>query len=261
MYPERPDNPMNIFQRTTGLLRRVATHPRSMQLRWKLRYLRWRLTGSGPYSNSYVEQVTSEIEAGEKHTTLSVELNDPALALREATFVADTLMELGLAPSDICIEYGCGALRIGEQLMKRLEPGNYVGLDVTDRFWKNGMARLGDDVIGRYQPRLELIGEDNNRLAELNTRFVVCIAVFIHVPPPELNGFMAKLVGVMGERTELVLDAPLRDRTQQIHYRTWLHARARVRQLFARHGLEVVRPSMTSPDLPEELWVLRKTRA
>src|SRR5690606_13098387 len=122
---------------------RLTNHALVHRIRWKARYLKWLLAGSGPYSDEYVEQVTASIAAGNRHGTLSVVLHDPEGARREADFVAETVRELGLEPSDVCIEYGCGALRIGEPIMKLLEPGNYIGLDVTDRFWKNGIQRLG----------------------------------------------------------------------------------------------------------------------
>jgi|GEM_PF-3447952 len=242
---------------------RLTNHSLVQRIRWKARYLKWLLAGSGPYSDEYVKQVTASIAAGNRHGTLSVVLDDPEGALREASFVAETVRELGLEPSDVCIEYGCGALRIGEPIMKLLEPGNYIGLDVTDRFWKNGIQRLGPDFIERYRPRLELIDDKRiGELASLNAKVVVCIAVLIHVPPPEVDAFIARLASIMGERSTLVLDGRLGRRTRQVHSRTWQHARSRVLRSFARHGLELVSPEpITRAGLPEELWILRKTRS
>ncbi|SRR5690606_5997698 len=241
---------------------RLTNHALVHRIRWKARYLKWLLAGSGPYSDEYVEQVTASIAAGNRHGTLSVVLHDPEGARREADFVAETVRELGLEPSDVCIEYGCGALRIGEPIMKLLEPGNYIGLDVTDRFWKNGIQRLGSDFIERYRPRLELIDERIGELARLDAKVVVCIAVLIHVPPPEVDAFIARLASVMGGRSTLVLDGRLGRRTRQVHGRTWQHARSRVLRSFARHGLELASPApVTRAGLPEELWLLRKRRS
>lgn len=241
--------------------RRLTNHSLVYRIRWKARYLKWFLAGSGPYSDEYVEQVTASIAAGNRHPSLSVVLHNPEGARRAAGFVAETVRGHGLESSDVCIEYGCGALRIAEPIMMLLEPGHYIGLDVTDRFWKNGIQRLGSDFIERYRPHLQLIDERIGELARLNAKVVVCIAVLIHVPPPEVDAFIARLASVMGEHSTLVLDGRLGHSTRQVHGRTWHHARSRVLRTLARRGLEPVSPApLTRTGLPEELWLLRKSR-
>jgi hypothetical protein len=203
--------------------------------------------------------VATKIDAGIDHGTLSVHFVDPELAARTATFVTDTLRDLGLDDADLVVEYGCGALRIGEHVMPMLQPSGYFGVDVTDRFWKNGLVRLGPEFIEQYRPRLELIPDDTSPLGALDASFLLCIAVFIHVPPPELADFVGKLARSMGPNTTLVLDARLGERAEQVHQRTWRHQRDRTVALFTEHGLRTVGECpVRREELIEELWILQR---
>lgn len=237
----------------------VTNHPLVLRARWKARYLRWRIFGTGPYSEEYVNQVAASIESGNRHGTLSVVLDDPEQARREADFVAETVDAQGLGSTDFCIEYGCGSLRIGEPIMRRLEPGHYIGLDVTDRFWENGIRRLGDAFVETYRPRLQRIDDQVGELARLDARVVVCVAVLIHIPPPEVEDFLARLASVVGMGSTLILDGRLGSQTRQVHGRTWHHARTRILQALARQGLHPLTPEpLTRAGLPLELWMLRR---
>lgn len=243
---------MQLKQKAVDVVRR---------LRWRNDFREWKVDNpSKPFSAFYVDQVGRQIDEENRHKTLSVEFSEPDVANAGAEFVAQTLLDLGLRRSDTCVEFGCGALRIGGTVMPHIEVGNYFGLDVTDKFWKNGIERLGDEFIKRHRPRLELI-DDNRDYEQLvdDPAFVISIAVLIHVPPLELEAFFSQLTGLMGQSTQLVLDARLADRTRQIHARSWSHSLTTIGEVVASHGLEfVISEPLVIEDAPEELLVLRK---
>src|SRR5690606_21220444 len=124
-----------------------------------------------------------------------------------ATHVLDTLRCLGLRPDAQIVEIGCGALRIGEVLMPALEPGKYMGLDLTERFWQNGLVRLGEQFTAMHRPVLGLLKDDQSRWELVSEpQFVVSIAVASHVPPDEMDRFVRTVRDLCSDHTIVVID-------------------------------------------------------
>ena len=64
-----------------------------------------------------------------------------------------------MRPDDRCTDYGCGSLHVGSSLIEYLLPGRYLGLDVTDIFFKDALKRFDPKWLKEKKPRLEVIHE------------------------------------------------------------------------------------------------------
>lgn len=170
------------------------------------------------FADFYAWQVTRKLDRGRAHRTLgrrrfqndaivaAAPEHDAASFVDRRSTVVDMVFDLGLKPSHVVVDYGCGSLRNGQHFIRFLEPGNYWGLDVTDRFYRDGLAMLPEEIVKQKAPNLRVI--DARSLCEvsaLNAEFIVSIAVLKHVPPDELHTFIEKLAALLSPHTRLFL--------------------------------------------------------
>ena len=171
-------------------------------LKRRLRYWRWRLAHpTAAYATYYAEATRRRLERGKHHPHLA--LSDD---LRRGREPFDALVAWGLEPHHRCIDYGCGSLRVGQHLVRALLPGNYCGLDVTDRFYRAGLAHLGADLIREKQPRFAVITKAT--LEEEGARppdFFLAVAVVKHIPPRELDEQLDAMLHLIGPNTRALI--------------------------------------------------------
>jgi hypothetical protein len=220
----------------------------SLRLRWastRMDYLRWRLTNwRGGYGEFYSRSIDNQLRSGGIHRTLGTHTwNKPGAAAwttmefeQRGLEILPDLATFGLTPDKVCVDYGCGSLRIGQHVIRMQEPGNYWGLDVTDRFFGPASKVLAPEVMARA-PHLHVIDEDV--LATLERRppdFVYAYAVVKHVPPRELDTFFDRFMRLIGPNTIALIyfaDAP----TERIAPMSWLHPGERlVEMVLKRRG-------------------------
>jgi len=64
------------------------------------------------------------------------------------------LLDLGLQPSHVVLDIGCGALRIGYWLISFLDSGNYYGIEPNKQMLNEGLTAFFDrDKLAFKQPR------------------------------------------------------------------------------------------------------------
>lgn len=113
----------------------------------------------------------------------------------------------GLSPYDVVVDFGCGSLRVGQHFMRQVEPGNYWGLDLTDRFYRDGAALLGEAEMARLRPNLHVIDDAAlARAAAARPSLVVSIGVLQHVPRAEWATYFDRLVSLTSDHTRLVVN-------------------------------------------------------
>ncbi|MCW5748794.1 MAG: hypothetical protein KIT36_21575 [Alphaproteobacteria bacterium] len=197
---------------------------------FRLRYPR------ATFADFYAHNVARKLDRGASHPTLgkrkrvrrtgkTIDLTTAKHATRGG-FVLDKLLARGLRRDHIVVDYGCGSLRVGQHFIEFLDPGNYWGLDVTDRFFRDGLELLPAEVIEARRPNLAVIEPPVlRRVAALAPDFIVCVAVVMHVPPEELDGFIAGLLRLRGTHGVISLwfdEAPQQVRTQA---KAWAYPR------------------------------------
>jgi hypothetical protein len=120
-------------------------------------------------------------------------------------------------------------LRVGQHFIAFLDPGNYWGLDVTERFFHDGLDLMPEKMVFGRRPHLAVIdGNVLREVAALAPEFIVCVAVVMHVPPHELDAFIARLLSLRGAHGTVSLwfdEAPTQVRTQA---KAWAYPRDRL---------------------------------
>jgi hypothetical protein len=164
----------------------------------------WVLTHPGrPVSDYYVAQKVRELESGRQRDALGTQR---ASASSIAAAAVDLLIGAGLKAEHTLVDYGCGSLRIGRHFIEFLGPGNYCGLDVTDRFYSEGLESLDAILRTEKTPRLATI--EPSILGQFRRSppdFIISFSVLPHVPPQEIDGYLKTITSLVGDRTQLFL--------------------------------------------------------
>ena len=204
------------------------------------RYQLWRLRNpTRTHGDFYAERITTRLDRGSGHATLGTqERARPAHARRGATGESLTLWErgtgsfaflkqYGLSPTHKCVDYGCGSLRIGMHLIDHLAPGNYWGVDVTHRFFEDGVRLLDQDLVAEKQPRLDVISPDLLRqMQDWQPDWVFSVSVLMHVPPGEVEEFLRRITGLLAAGTHAVILFDRTERNAQTGTMSWTYNEA-----------------------------------
>lgn len=247
----------------------------------------------GRFSSYYVHVITMKLEKERVQQTRGRKRHRPAnflstggiLTLPQSQphgrFAFKKIVELGLQPHHVCVDFGCGSLRVGKHLIGYLQRNRYWGLDVTDRFFQNGLDLLEYGITQAKTPHLRVIAEPLlKQVAHLKPDYLICVSVIMHVPPHELDSFFDKLLRLMGTQTRLLLffdESPSDIRTES---KSWAYSVASltdhilrrhphaqvsckpgslkgcIRQIqFRRSILIIEEPQSRRPSLPQNLRV------
>ncbi len=168
------------------------------------------------FGEYYANRVSGLLDAGHGHPTLGqrsygIKLpfsRRPKRAddfLQKGRLHIELAMRAGLQPHHVLVDYGCGSLRVGQHFIQYLKAGNYWGLDVVDRFFRDGFELLAPEAKDKA-PNLRVISPETLReAANAYPDFVVCFAVLTHVPLDELEVTIDRIMGLAGDKTVLVL--------------------------------------------------------
>ena len=155
---------------------------------------------------NYRRRVLRRLAKGELHATLGNDVRDAEYTRSKAERWLTNLIELGLRPGDLCVEYGCGSLWCAEPFIKYMDRNCYIGLDVTDAFYEMGRNRLGI-LLETKAVRLAVVSRGTLKgVAAMRPRFVFSRKVLPHVPRRALPRYVASLVSLMNEQTIVVID-------------------------------------------------------
>lgn len=211
---------------------------RRLRRKQSRQFARWLADNpGGTYGQFYAADARRRIDAGAAHVTLGVTSVDRDEAAARAQRVLGDLKRAGCRPEHVVVDYGCGSLWIGEAFMDYLEPGNYVGLDVSDVFFAEGLARLPAEFVARKRPSVRVI--DDVALRDVQARkpdFIFSIAVMQHVPPEDLPGFFRRIVSLAAPHSRIEVCHGVRLRTTWMPPRSWRHSRHAIRAALAPLG-------------------------
>lgn len=191
------------------------------------KYARWLAAHpGGSYTRFYVEEVRRQIDAGMmKHSNLGLDVNTGAMK-RSAQRMLEEFKRAGCRPDHIVVDYGCGSLWIGEAFMDYLEPGNYVGLDVVDWFYLEGLTRFPESYVAERRPMLRVISDESLReVRDRQPDFILSTGVLMHVPPGGLAGYFASLTAAAAPRTRIEIGHEVRLVSGWQPPRFWRHSR------------------------------------
>lgn len=217
--PDRRFTPYQRLRRRLGGYRSWAPGRFLSIASGTLRHAAWRLAHpQASFADFYSGTIARRLRRGGSHGTLGThERHARAPFARPPVFDSqtqrrrgrewfETLLRLGLEPGDVCVDYGCGSLRVGQHLIDYLDAGHYWGLDVTDQFYRCGLELLPSALIQGKQPRLRVISPAALReAAAAKPTLIVCASVLPHVAPDETGLFFDRILGLMGDRTRALI--------------------------------------------------------
>lgn len=189
----------------------------------KIKYLFWRLCNpSKRFHDYYVLEVQKKIERSGSHETLCTNARNPERYSKTAELEVAFLREFGLSKEHRVVDYGCGSLRLGQKLISWLDSGNYIGLDVTDQFFKDGLSALSDGERDSVAGKVEVISEETIlRFSQTPSDYLISTAVFYHIPRSEMHRFFSMLLSLLKPGGQAFIDFSIGDEYVKTGNMTW----------------------------------------
>ena len=166
----------------------------------------WRGMGdSSELKTQYSETVRSRLKTAKHTASLGQNLRGEEYAdLGRSFFVK--LKEYGLGPDDVCVDYGCGTLRVGQHVIAYLKPGAYWGLDIDQYLLDEGRNLLGDEVWSEKQPNLRVISPQAvAEAAAARPAMLFSAKVLSHVHPDEVGFYIGNLMTIIGASGQAII--------------------------------------------------------
>lgn len=185
----------------------------------------------------YVETISAEIEAGKAHGTCGAKLKRNKVFGKAGKGVYKLLRAEGMERHSVCVDYGCGSLRIGVHILKYLDPGHFWGLDVTDRFFSQGIDQVGAEIIAQKRPHLRVISAESIReAANAKPDFIVSEAVATHVPEAELSEYFSNIMKMMGSNTKTLIKVRIAENKLQYKRYSWAYPKGTITSIIEQLG-------------------------
>jgi hypothetical protein len=212
------------------------------QIRRRLSRLSFLLRGGGSADKArlkahYSETVRTRLKTAKHTASLGSNLRGEDYEDLGRSFF-QKLKEYGLAPGDVCVDYGCGTLRVGQHVIKYLKPGAYWGLDIDQYLLDEGRNLLGEALWTQKRPNLRLITPGSvAEAAAARPSMLFSAKVLSHVHPGELEAFIENLMTIIGPTGQAIVMSRWSDRNSfQCNKWMWAHSIAGLSEFVASRG-------------------------
>ena len=149
------------------------------------------------------------------------------------------LLSHGLKPSHSLLDYGCGVMRSGLFFAKYLDPGNYVGVDISEQRLAHGRHLMSEAGISECDYGAILVHDC--RLTELKGRsfdFVWANSVLTHMPESDIRTMLAALSELLAEDGKFYFTFADADKRRRKHIKDFWYPEAEMRSIFNSAGYE-----------------------
>lgn len=155
----------------------ALTHPhRIVPALWRtLRYWYYNLTSPDQVAahRRFIE------DYGEGDPNWAMGSNSEADWLAAGSLQFEFLLQHGVQPEHRVLEIGCGNLRMGWRMIQHLNPGNYVGVEISPRMLAHARKRIAEFKLQEKFPYLFLVEEvDYSFLPQQSFDCISAYAVF-----------------------------------------------------------------------------------
>ncbi len=189
------------------------------------------------FQDYYGYVIEQHLDKGLAHPTLGKNLIEGRVYGETGTGMLNRLISLGLKQNHKCVDYGCGSLRVGCHVIRHLNSGGYWGLDVNQRFLRDGEELIGQDLILQKAPNLHLISDETlARARAAGPRFIFSKSVLLHIHPNEIAIYFDRITRLMSKHTQAVIDATVCEQTVQIEPLSWAYSKAMLEDKLASFG-------------------------
>jgi SAM-dependent methyltransferase len=149
-----------------------------------------------------------------------------------------SLLDYGLKEHDICVDYGCGTMRVGLHVVKYLGRARYWGFDISPRLLEEARALIGENVVSEKAPHLHIIsGASVAEAAAAKPDMLFSHRVLPHVHPEDLSEYLQNIMAIISVRGQAIIDGKWSDGgTLQYKPGSWAHSESALRELVARMG-------------------------
>jgi hypothetical protein len=163
----------------------------------QFRLWQWRHPGA-TFKDYFGEVVSDHVKQRRLHPTLGENLRGGAFGeFGQDAF--NRILKFGLSPNDVCVDYGCGTLRVGIHFIRYLGRGHYWGLDIHQALLDEGARLIGAELMAEKQPRLHVLSPPLVKQAgKANPKLLFSIAVLIHVHLDELEEYFGNILTIIG---------------------------------------------------------------
>jgi len=192
-----------------------------------VQYRLWkRKNKSASFKDYFAEIVQKHIQSGRAHPTLGDNLAGKTFGVSGHRSFMLLARRYGIQPSDVCVDYGCGTLRVGLHAIEYLKPGCYWGLDVSDFLLNRGRELIGADLEHRKAPNLRVIsGSSLREAAAAHPKLVFSISVLVHVHPDELSEYFTNILSLIdGNGVGMITTEWTGGDTYQTARQSWVHS-------------------------------------
>ena len=211
-----------------GLLKRTAANSYAFlrELWW---YAKHRVKGTS-YAEYYADRMNRIVT---RNPDWGLNLNK--------RFQLDYLQAHGLTPGSTLLDYGCGALAAGIRFIGYLEPGRYVGLDISAEVLREGERRLERATLADRRPALHLLdGPLEAVLGERRFDFLWAQSVLTHMPPEDILALLRDIRRHMHDGSQLFTTfAHTTGKPGQKQFKDWYYNREFFIDAAATHGFHV----------------------
>jgi SAM-dependent methyltransferase len=226
---------MRVLSPLMGLLRSAQT---SLQER---RYKRWQKKNPAkPFSDFFAEIQKPGLLHGRSHPTLGSNLT--GLSFGQSGIASfNMLTKNGLTEDTVCVDYGCGTLRIGVHVIKHLGRGAYWGFDIDEAFLDKGRELIGAQTYIEKAPHLRVVSPASvAEVAAAKPTFLFSISVMIHVHPNELEQYFQNIMTIIGDSGRAIVSGKWsQDDTRSYSSLSWAHSMASIHNFVVERGWDI----------------------
>ena len=96
----------------------------------------------------------------------------------------DFLVKEGMAPGDTLLDVACGSLRGGRLFIPYLDPGNYLGIDISQELIDAGVREeLTPEIVAEKRPEFVASGSFEFERFSKTPDIAIAQSLFTHLPP------------------------------------------------------------------------------
>lgn len=194
-----------------------------------------KLTGSN-FGKYYANSFKGRVQHRQLHKSLGERLKDDDFG-ENGRREFQQIVQYGLQSNNVCIDYGCGTLRVGVHIIDYLNFGKYWGLDLDPYLLDEGRRLVGEKLFTEKSPNLRVISSEVvNEVAALQPDFLFSFRVLTHVHPDELADYIGNIVKIIGTSAKgRVAGKWSPEETFQYSWQGWAHSIHTVRNLVGRY--------------------------
>lgn len=149
------------------------------------------------------------------------------------------LIRHGLKPTDRFLDFGCGYGRTAVAILNHLDPGNYVGVDLSAERIRMAHEYVEREGLTDRRPRL-LASLDNAMpyLEDGSIDVIFATSVFSHMPMEQWHEVLAAGRRVLAPGGSFILNYHVSDTGERVvnDLKDYYYPQAEVDATFARHG-------------------------